>query len=126
MPGDLYRYNDAEQPLVKMAVNGRPVAVEPVKGYVSIRRIRRGNVIALRFFPCPCGAVAAHPAVKADVGRFAGQHGPLVYFTEGADNDGRVLDKVPGAVVSFETVAKPDMLGGIVAIRMTSREKGLP
>ena len=45
---------------------------------------------------------------------------------EGADNDGRVLDKVPGAVVSFETVAKPDMLGGIVAIRMTSREKGLP
>lgn len=124
VPGDLYRYDDAEQPVVKLAVNGRPAAVKPIKGYVPLQREwHKGDVVTLEL-PMPVRRVVAHPAVKADAGRFAVERGPLVYCAEGADNGGRVLSKAPGAAVSFETVAKPDMLGGIVTIRMTPKEKG--
>ena len=124
VPGGLYRYDDAEQPIVKLAVNGQPVSVEPVKGYASIRRQwRKGDIITLDL-PMPVRRVVANPAVKADAGRFAVERGPLVYCAEGADNDGKVLGKVPGAAVSFEIVTKPDMLGGIEVIKMTPIEKG--
>jgi DUF1680 family protein len=59
----------------------------------------------------------AHPTVKADQGRFALERGPLVYCAEGADNQGKVLDKILSGKVSFETQDRPDLLGGIVAVK---------
>ena len=66
--------------------------------------------------------VVANPKVSADQGRFAVERGPLVYCAEGADNDGKVLDKVFSDQVHFQTDWKPELLGGVTAIRMTSAE----
>jgi DUF1680 family protein len=126
IPSDLYRFNNAEKNAATLAVNGEPVPVKTVKGYVAIQREwHEGDTITLNL-PMPVRRVVANPAVKDDVGRFAVERGPLVYCAEGADNNGKVLDKMPGPSVSFETIAKPDLLGGIVAIKMTPKDKGTP
>ncbi len=71
----------------------------------------------------PVRRVAAHPAVKADEGRFAIERGPLVFCAEGADNAGKVLDKVLAGKVRFETEWRPDLLGGLVSIKATPEDK---
>ena len=37
---------------------------------------------------------------------------------KGADNEGQVLDKVPGPQVRFETQERPDLLGGVVTVKV--------
>ena len=66
----------------------------------------------------------SHPEVKANVNRFAVERGPLVYCAEGADNDGKVLDKVFPGSVRFQTEERRDLLGGIVTVQMTGETKG--
>jgi DUF1680 family protein len=121
VPGDLYRYTDAANPAVTLAVNGKPVAISIEKGYASIqRRWSHGDVVTLEL-PMPVRKVVAHDAVEADRNRFAVERGPLVYCAEGADNDGKVLNRVfPGAEVKFETQERPDLLGGVVTVKMNA------
>jgi hypothetical protein len=119
IPGDLYRYDDGLAPKIKLSVNGaaQPLVIAS-NGFVRIdRKWSPGDVVALDL-EMPVRTVVAHPAVKADKGRFAVERGPLVYCAEGADNGGAVLDKVPGRKVSFSVEDKPALLGGIVAIRI--------
>ncbi len=126
VPSDLYRYKDNEKPAVKLAVNGKAVAIELDKGYAVIRRQwSKGDVIMLDM-DMPVRRVVSHSKVKGNAGRFAVERGPIVYCAEGADNDGKVLRKVPGPNVSFKLLQKPDLLGGIVQIEMTPRKKGDP
>jgi DUF1680 family protein len=70
----------------------------------------------------PVRRVLAHPAVKADQGRFALERGPLVYCAEGADNDGKVLDKILADKITFQTQERHDLFGGIVTIRAIPHE----
>ncbi len=126
VPSDLYRYEDDQKPAVKLAVNGKTVAIELDKGYAVIRRQwSKGAVVTLNM-DMPVRRVVAHPKVKANVGRFAVERGPIVYCAEGADNDGKVLRKVPGPDVSFQLVPQPDLLGGITQIKMTPKQQGDP
>jgi len=69
----------------------------------------------------PVRRIVAHPAVKADQGRFALERGPLVYCAEGADNDGKVLDKSVAGRAAFEAQERPDLLGGIVTVRINQQ-----
>lgn len=119
VPIDLYRYDDGVKPEVKLAVNGQPVALTLKKGFAQIKRTwQPGDTVTLEL-PMPVRRVVAHPAVKADADGFAVERGPLVYCAEGADNNGKVLAKVPGADVRFEeqTMKFPGV-GDIVSVKM--------
>lgn len=124
VPGDLYRYDDGLKPEVKLTVNGTPQAITLKNGFARIDRAwRKGDTVELDL-PMPVRRVASHPAIKDNTGRFAIERGPLVYCAEGADNGGRVLAKVPGRDVRFETQDRPDLLGGIVAVQIVPRGPG--
>ncbi|KKK54753.1 hypothetical protein LCGC14_3081530, partial [marine sediment metagenome] len=126
VPSDLYRYEDDEKPAVKLAINGKTTAIELDKGYAVVRRQwSKGDVVTLDM-DMPVRRVVSHSKVKDNVGRFAVERGPIVYCAEGADNDGKVLRKVPGPDVSFQLIPQPDLLGGITQIEMTPKEEGDP
>jgi len=119
VPSDLYRYDDVEKPEAKLAVNGQPADLTVENGFASLTRAwKAGDVVTLEL-AMPVRRVVAHDTVSANRDRFAVERGPLVYCAEGADNKGRVLNKVLGRQVKFASWWQPDLLGGIVTIRMT-------
>ena len=131
VPSDLYRYADTAPASsvaaagVTIKVNGQDFSRGPMlKGFLPItRKWKPGDRIELDL-PMPVRRVLAHENVKADRGRFAIERGPLVYCAEGADNGGRVLDKVFPGKVRFEVQQKPDLLGGVVTVKMFAADGG--
>lgn len=124
VPGDLYRHAEPGGAAPALSVNGRPVPLEMERGFARVRRTwSRGDAVVLDL-PMPVRRVLAHEAVEENRGRYAVERGPLVYCAEGADNGGRVLDKVPGAEVDFAIEERPELLGGVTAIQLAPRGKG--
>ncbi|MFA6561655.1 MAG: glycoside hydrolase family 127 protein [Verrucomicrobiia bacterium] len=129
VPSDLYRYDAlaavSDRDLIPtLKLNGKPVALAMKKGFAQIKRTwQAGDTVELEL-PMPVRRVVAHPAVKEDVDKFAVERGPLVYCAEGADNDGKVLAKVPGADVWFETQERRDLFGGIVTVKIVPKGAG--
>ncbi|HYG35177.1 MAG TPA: glycoside hydrolase family 127 protein, partial [Clostridia bacterium] len=124
VPSDLYRYADDLNPRVNLALNGKPVNLKIEKGFARITRTwKPGDTVTLDL-EMPVRRVVAHSAVKADRDRFAIERGPLVYCAEGADNGGKVLDKVFAGKVALQTEERPDLFGGIVATKLSSVESG--
>ncbi|MGA2257650.1 MAG: beta-L-arabinofuranosidase domain-containing protein, partial [Thermoguttaceae bacterium] len=118
VPSDLYRYDDGLKPEVKLTLNGQPVALVLKKGFAKIHRTwQTGDKIELDL-PMPVRLAAAHPQVKDDVDRWAVERGPLVYCAEGTDNGGKVLTRVLSKDPRFEVVPRPNLLGGIVAVKI--------
>ena len=106
LPSDLYKYDDGLKPQVKLAVNGKAMKLALKKGFAQITRTwKAGDVITLDM-EMPVRRVVAHPEVVADRDRFALERGPLVYCAEGADNDGKVLDKIFPGNLSAENGSK--------------------
>ncbi len=119
VPSDLYRYNDGLQPEPKLAINGKSQKLQVSHGFAQITRTwKPGDTVSLEL-PMPVRQVVAHPAVKADLGRFAIERGPLVYCAEGADNGGKVLDKILAGKVATQTQQRPELFGGIVTVKLT-------
>jgi DUF1680 family protein len=120
LPSDLYRYDDGLKPQVKLALNGKTVKLKLEKGFAQITRTwKAGDTVTLNL-EMPVRRVVAHPAVKADRDRFAIERGPLVYCAEGADNGGKVLDKSLLGKTTFHTELKPELLGGMVTVGVTT------
>ena len=119
LPSDLYRYDDGLTPQIKLAVNATPANLKLKEGFAQLTRTwKPGDTVTLEL-EMPVRRVVAHPEVKADRDRFALERGPLVYCAEGADNDGKVLDKAFPGKVGFQTrPPRPDLLGGIVLVKM--------
>ena len=117
MPGELYRFADADPGPPTLQVNGRAITLDLERGYARIERTwRPGDVVELDL-PMPVRKVLAHPAVEDDRGRVALQRGPLVYCAEWPDNGGRALDIVVPDGASFESEFRPDLLDGVQVIR---------
>ncbi len=86
VPGDLYRFTDADAGAVKLLLNGKSVRFREEKGYAVIgREWSKGDVLELSL-PMPVRQLSARAEVKANRGRRALQRGPLVYCVEGSDN----------------------------------------
>jgi hypothetical protein len=117
-PGDLYRFADKAQEPATLKVNGRAVALQIDKGYVSINRVwKRGDVIDLRM-PMPVRRVVAREEVIADRGRVALQRGPVVYCAEWPDNpNGHVRNLMLADDVKMTSEFRPDLLNGVTVIR---------
>jgi DUF1680 family protein len=116
VPSDLYSYLDKSTEQVSLKVNGSPVAVDIVKGYVPIRRAwQKGDTMELNL-PMPIRRVAAHPNVKDDIGRIAIERGPVVYCFEGADNPNGVANLILPPEAMLQGEYRGDLLGGIVTV----------
>jgi len=124
VPGDLYRFPDADAPPPTITVNGTAVPLAVESGYATIDRTwRAGDVIALTL-PMPVRRVVAHPKVEADRDRVALQRGPIVYAAEWADNpNGAVRNIVMPQASALTSTFRPDLLGGVQTI--TGRAVGL-
>ena len=117
MPGELYRFADADPVPPTLRVDGRALPLDMVRGYARIERTwRPGDVVELDL-PMPVRRVLAHAAVEDDRGRVALQRGPLVYCAEWPDNGGRALDIVVPDGASFESEFQPRLLDGVQVIR---------
>ena len=129
VPSDLYSYTPvgavSDRDLTPtLKLNGQPIAFKLKKGFAQINRTwQTGDTVELEL-PMPVRRVIAHPAVKEDVDKFAVERGPLVYCAEGADNDGKVLARVPGEAVWFETQERRNLFGGIVTIKVVPQGNG--
>lgn len=124
VPSGLYRYDDGLKPSVKLTVNRKRVPLRLEQGYAVVKRAwKAGDTVTLDL-EMPVRRVVAHPGVKADLGRFAVERGPLVYAAEGADNPAGVLNTVLPGKVSFSTAHRQDLLGGVTVVEIKSRENG--
>jgi len=124
VPSDLYSYDDGLKPKIKLAVNGESVKLDMQKGFAQIRRAwKSGDTVSLDL-EMPVRRVVALPAVKADRDRFAIERGPLVFCAEGADNEGKVLDKVLPGKLRYDPQWRPDILGGLVTVRISDDTTG--
>lgn len=140
MPGELYRFADADPEPPTLRVGGRDLPLESVaarrvgraeperadgsgdgyaleRGYAHIDRTwQPGDVVELDL-PMPVRRVLAHEAIQDDRGRVALQRGPLVYCAEWPDNGGRALNIVVPDDAVFDSEFRPDLLGGVQVIR---------
>ena len=104
VPSDLYTYNDGKQLGYTILVNGKEVSCSPVKGYVTVKNIRKGDIISVHFDMQP-RTVTANWKVEEDRGKVAVERGPLVYCAESADNDSEnVWQETLNAKPEFEVV----------------------
>jgi DUF1680 family protein len=125
-PGDLYRYQDDVTVKPTLAVNATSAPIQLVNGFAKIDRTWQSGDIVSLVIPTPVRQIVAHPQVLVDRNCVALERGPLVYCAEGADNDGKVLDKNLSGKLSFQTERQPDLLGGITAIKVSSSENKNP
>jgi uncharacterized protein len=100
-------------------VNGEALdaAANTRLGYASIERVwSKGDVVSL-ILPMPPEKIYAHPNAAMNAGRAALRRGPLVYCVEETDNPGGAAQRLrlPRAS-TVTTVARPDLLDGIVMI----------
>jgi DUF1680 family protein len=107
----------------RVTVNGRSVPGAVPGRYLALRRRwAAGDRVELAFDVRP-RVIAANPRVTDDIGKVAVQRGPLVYCLEGLDQPGAdslfdvalPLPSDPDA--GFREEWRPDLLGGIVALK---------
>ena len=117
VPSDLYRFMDQTSEPVTIRVNGQPVPVTPVKGYVSLKRIwKHGDAVELNL-PMPVRRIQANDQVAADRGRVALQRGPLVYCAEWPDNpDGQVRNLLLADNTPLKAEFDSKLLNGVEVI----------
>jgi uncharacterized protein len=104
------------------AVNGEAIALKPVNGYASIRRLwRKGDAVTLDL-KMPAERLYAHPNVRMDVGRAALRRGPLIYCVEEADNPGGPVQTLAlprsGAL---DVEWRNDLFGGVVTLKARAK-----
>ena len=119
IPGDLYRFQGEAIPESRVSVNGKAHEYELEDGYILIhRRWKAGDIITYEM-PMEIQSIVADARVKADLGLFAVQRGPLVFCAEWPESeDGRILDLRFDKESPFLTEFKPALLQGTQVIRM--------
>ncbi|MBO4642559.1 MAG: glycoside hydrolase family 127 protein [Bacteroidaceae bacterium] len=86
LPGNLYSFADNHTSKVTLLLNGKPIKITPVKGYVPIRREwKAGDKVELDLKVKTRYSVADE-RVEADRNRVCVTRGPLVFCAEQPDN----------------------------------------
>lgn len=100
---------------VTLAVNGKPVEVNPVNGYAAIqRKWKKGDVVELTL-PMQPRIVYPNEAIQTVKGKAVIASGPIVYALEGTDNG--AIDSI--GIKQNEKLSisyKPDLLSGVNVI----------
>jgi hypothetical protein len=116
VPGDLYRFLDRNDLVVRLLLNRKPVPIVLENGYVKLERKWRRNDLIELALPMPVRRVVANDLVKEDAGRVALQRGPILYCAEGIDNGGHALNLVLPDDARVTHWLRPDLLGGVAII----------
>lgn len=83
-PFNLYQSTVKEQ--VTLKVNGSPITVKPLNGYIVINRAwKKGDVIEYNL-PVEPRLIVPNPLAKTIEGKTAVAAGPIIYAVEGLDN----------------------------------------
>jgi len=104
---------------VALRINGQDQAAPQLeRGYIVLNREwKSGDRVELNL-EMPVEQVVAHPLVKADLGLAAVRRGPLVYCMEQVDQPDVALDQVVLPLgTKFRHEFRPDLLGGVVALK---------
>ena len=104
------------------AVNGEPIALAPVNGYATIRRLwRKGDLVTLDL-AMPPERLYAHPNVRMDVGRAALRRGPLIYCVEEADNPGGPVQTLAlPRSAPIDAGWRKDLFGGVMTLKARAK-----
>ena len=119
--GHLYRFERPSMARPSLRINGEAADITLEKGYAVIGREWQDEDIIELSLPMPVRTVACDPRVISNLGKAAVQRGPLVYCVEGRDAAGPLgslqLDGQGARGARLEAQWRPDLLGGVVAIR---------
>lgn len=117
LPGGLYGYIGQTDAKPEVMINGKPIGMNTVKGYVVLSGgWKDGDVVSLSL-PMEVKKVVANPMVKADSMKLAVEYGPMVYCAEGADNGNNVFNYIVPDNASFTATYNPALLKGVVVIK---------
>jgi DUF1680 family protein len=117
LAGGLYRFRrpGGEKPALRL--NGGSIGMVMEKGWAVIdREWEPGDTVELSL-PMPVRMVECDPRVEDNRGKAALQRGPLVYCVEGRDAASSLEEITLEGEAALETESRPDLLGGVVAIR---------
>ena len=90
------------------------------KGYLLLENLGNREEITLKF-EMKARFVRANPKVRADEGRVAVMRGPLVYCLEEADNGSNLSSGYIDTQTEPEEVYEPNLLGGIVSVKLKGK-----
>lgn len=111
---DLYTSAPELNTLKSLAVNGKPVPMKIVDGYIAITRDwKKGDKIDLEI-PMAIQKITADKQILADTGRVAFRYGPLIYNVEKADNQDITKSIGTGP---FKLEWRPDLFNGTLTIK---------
>lgn len=119
IPDGLYRDKDKHTTPVNILLNGKKLAYKMEKGYAVIDRSwTKGDIVIINL-PMEIKKVVASDSIKADIGRFALQRGPIVYCLESPDNkDAAVMNIVVDTSAAITAVYRPNLLNGVMQLTM--------
>lgn len=121
---DLFLRLPAWCPAPRVAVNGRALSPELVRGYARLsREWRPGDVVTLEL-PMPVERIECDPRVAGNAGRVALQRGPLVYCLEGVDNPAGVFSLALPPESELAAEHRPELLGGVTVLRGAALRRG--
>jgi DUF1680 family protein len=116
---ELYTGTPAVAGLVALAVNGTPVTPRSERGYaVLAREWQRGDRVEVEL-PSTVQRIRASDRIASTRGRVALRYGPLIYNFESVDQN---LDTGLSATAPLVPEWRPDLLGGVVAIKATATD----
>ncbi len=119
-PFDLQLRIPAWAETAQIMVNGKAITTEVSPGtYARIeRKWKKGDVVSLEL-PMNIAMVEGHPRIEEVRNQVALQRGPVVYAIESPDlpKDTKILDVYLPGDQQFETVNRPDFLGGVTVIK---------
>ncbi|MDQ6671585.1 MAG: glycoside hydrolase family 127 protein [Chloroflexota bacterium] len=102
-----------------LRVNGESIDLSQARdGYVTVDRVwQRGDRVELDLGMTP-RFVEGHPWIETTRGSVALERGPLVYCLEQADHaELNIMDVEVDATQPLDSVQRPDLLGGVVAVQ---------
>ncbi len=111
----------------QLLLDGTPVALPPVQGYVSLEeRIWTGKETLLLHLPMPVETLHANLKVTSNAGRIALKRGPIVFACETIDNPLGVANLILPSPQNFSLTTAPGLPQGTPAIAGTAIAEAAP
>lgn len=125
VPGDLYRFADAQGSQVTLKVNGELMKAEPGQdGYVHLKRSWEAGELVELELPMPVRRILAHVNVEANKGKAALMRGPIVYCLEGTDHKDIDLFQLSlHRSADLTAVHDEHLLGGVTVIHASGLDE---
>ncbi|MDI5897899.1 glycoside hydrolase family 127 protein [Flavobacterium yafengii] len=125
LPGDLYSYATTSTAKTTVTINGKAIAYQEDKGYITItKKWKKGEKIVLDF-PMEVKQVVTNAKVEGNKGKVALEYGPIVYAIEEADNATNFDAITISANDTFKVKKEENLLEGVNTIQ-TQKLKAIP